>query len=115
MKKLLFNLLVLLIAIACFADFRKEKMSDGRLHLLVPHNQGEAQEDPDGCPCACLMLSWSRYANMTNAAAHGIRSPFDEAKKRGVISTNSLVSLVSIYELEKVIISEISTKKGGGK
>ena len=114
MKKLLFNMLVLLIAIACFAHFRKEKKSDGGWHLLVPHNQGWAQEDPDGCPCACLMLGWSSYANMTNAAAHGIRSPFDEAKKRGV-STNGVVSLVAIHELEEVIISEISTKKGGAK
>ena len=124
MKKLLFYILALLIAIACFGHFGKEKKSDGvrtekksysGWHLLVTHNQGGVQEDPDGCPCACLMLGWSSYANMTNAAAHGILSSFDEAKKRDVVSTNGLVSLVAIGELEEVIISEIGTKKGGGE
>ena len=112
MKKLLFNMLVLLIAIACFAYFRKEEKSDGGWHLLVPHNQGWAQEDPDGCPCECLMLGWSSYANMTNAAAHGIRSPFDEAKKRGV-STNGVVSLLETHALGHAVAHAIRMKKGG--
>ena len=120
MKKILEYLIVGLVAILAFllgvdcVKNHKAKDKKNEWHFLVPHNRGTEQEDSNGCPCACIMLGWSSYANMTNATAHGFYSLYEEVQKRSQF-TNGVIRLSSIYDLEKAIIAEINAKEGKAK
>lgn len=105
MKRLLFISMIALFG--CDKNEVEKPIVYGGFHYAIPHNTGNEQEDPNtGCPCACIVYGWSSYSTMTNAFAHGIKSPFDELKKRRGC-TNGVFRLVDVYEIEKEIEKEL--------
>lgn len=89
-------------------------------HYAIPHNVGNPKEDESGCPCVCLCLGWSSYANMTNAFANGITNlhecyvsshEYKTQKERGF----PLVALDSLYKFEQKLVSSFNETPAKGK
>ena len=86
----------------------------GGVHYDIPHCQDTVQEDAQGCPCLCLKMGYSSYANMTNAIAHGYTNSIYEIYRdelvRPAASTGGVVKLVTILNFEERLMEKINGK-----
>jgi hypothetical protein len=83
----------------------------GGVHYDIPHCKGTVQEDSVGCPCLCLKMGYSSYANMTNAIAHGYTNSIYDLYRDMLVRpaiTGDVVHLIDVYRFEKQLMEEIN-------
>ena len=87
--------------------------SNKNFHFAVAHGRGDPTEDPKGCPCLCVCMGYSSYANCTNALQHGFDKTILEyiSEEQGRRSYTLAEFMELMKKKENEIMNEIASKE----